>query len=102
MNTLLLAVVLPVVLGTGGLFYLGDKSQQGAPMGLIDGQLSPGPSSPNCVSSEPGVAGDQRVDALSGESWENLPAQLEAMGGVVYSVEYRCNRSDVSMGTRVC
>lgn len=64
-------------------FILGKTSQSGTSLGLIDGQLAPCPSTPNCVSSEDGTDAERSVAMLPAETWDDLPAQIEKMGGTV-------------------
>ena len=52
MKYVIIAILLLLVLGIGGFYCLGAKSQGGVALGLVDGRLAPCPSSPNCVSSE--------------------------------------------------
>lgn len=83
MKILIVAVLVLPVLVVGGLFYLGQKSAEGAAPGLQAGELAPCPSSPNCVSSEPGTPSEKLVDPLPLASWERLPSVIEEMGGTV-------------------
>lgn len=79
----LIGVAVLFALGIGGFFFLGMKSQNGAALGLVNGQLAACPSSPNCVSSEAGTEADKKVDPLPLEAWESLPAMIAEMGGTV-------------------
>ena len=83
MKILLIAVVLLVLLAAGGLYYLGLKSKEGAAPGLVDGRLSPCPSSPNCVLSELGAPESHKAAPLPADAWDRLPAIIEAAGGVI-------------------
>ncbi len=83
MKIALIVLVLLVVLVIGGLFYLGQQSRSGSAPGLSNGQLAACPSSPNCVSSESSASEDQAVDPLSADSWDRLPAAVQALGGTV-------------------
>lgn len=83
MKYVLLGATLLIVLGVGGLFYLGQKSQSGAAAGLVEGRLATCPSSPNCVSSEASASDGNRVDPLLGSVWAQLPAMIVDMGGTV-------------------
>ena len=83
MKFVFIGVALLAVLGLGGLFYLGQKSQGGAALGLVEGRLAPCPSSPNCVSSEADVPDEKRVDPLPVSAWARLPALIVEMGGAV-------------------
>jgi len=83
MKWIVLGVVLIVLAGVAGLFYLGQKSATGSAPGLSGGKLAACPSSPNCVSSEDGALQAQRVDPLPLDAWSKLPAVVEAMGGSV-------------------
>jgi uncharacterized protein (DUF1499 family) len=73
------------IAGVGGFFALGQASQKGSAPGLVGGTLAPCPSSPNCVSSEPGTPGEKRVAPLGPEVWDKLPRAIEAMGGTITS-----------------
>jgi len=79
----LYAIVFLAVIGVGSFFYLGYSSQSGTAAGLVDGQLSPCPESPNCASSEAGTSAEKLVDALPVEAWERLPEAIAALGGAV-------------------
>ncbi|MEM7504548.1 MAG: DUF1499 domain-containing protein, partial [Pseudomonadota bacterium] len=83
MKYILIGVIALVVLGVGAFFYLGQKSQRGAAVGIVDGRLASCPSSPNCVSSEDDAPDEKRVDPLSASAWTRLPAAITEMGGVV-------------------
>ncbi|MEM7281170.1 MAG: DUF1499 domain-containing protein [Pseudomonadota bacterium] len=83
MKYVLIGVVLLLVLGVGAFFYLGQKSQSGEAAGLVDGRLSPCPSSPNCVSSEANTEDEKKVATLSSDSWAQIPGAITDMGGVV-------------------
>jgi len=72
-----------LLLGVGGFFFLGMKSQNGAALGIVDGQLAACPSSPNCVSSETGTEEDKKVASLPLGAWATLPAVVTEMGGTV-------------------
>ncbi|WOE76462.1 DUF1499 domain-containing protein [Alterisphingorhabdus coralli] len=72
-----------VLVGVAGFFYLGHASQDGDAPGLVAGQLSPCPDSPNCVSSEQGTAQEKAVDTLPMGSWEKLPTAITDMGGTI-------------------
>ena len=67
----------------GGLFYLAQKSKTGEAPGLTGGRLAPCPSSPNCVSSEPGTPESHRADPLPADAWGRLPEILRAEGGEI-------------------
>lgn len=83
MKYALSGIVILVVLGVGAFIYLGQQSKEGTAPGLVDGRLAPCPTSPNCVSSEPGTPDDKRVDPLPADSWTKLPQVIESMGGTV-------------------
>lgn len=83
MKTLIIIVVVLVVVGVGGLVYLGQKSRTGTAPGLQAGQLTACPSSPNCVSSEAGTPQEQKVDPLPLRVWGQIPSVVEEMGGTV-------------------
>lgn len=80
-------VLVLLVLGVGGFFYLGQQSQSGAAPGLVDGQLSPCPSSPNCVTSEAHATAEQRVETFDLSSWVKLPTVVNDLGGMVTKAE---------------
>jgi len=81
MKKVLTGVIALIILGVGGLFYLGQKSQSGAALGLVEGRLASCPSSPNCVSSETSASTDNLVDPLRVGIWAKLPEIIDAMGG---------------------
>lgn len=83
-------VVVLVLLGVGGFFYLGQQSKSGSAPGLVSGALAPCPDTPNCASSEEDTAQDKRVDPLPRHDWDALPVTLEAMGArvIVQSDDY--------------
>ena len=78
-----IAIGVLVLLGIGAFFYLGMQSKNGTAPGLIEGQLTACPDSPNCVSSETDTPYEKRVDPLPLSTWDALPAALEDMGGSV-------------------
>jgi uncharacterized protein (DUF1499 family) len=80
---ILFGVIGIVGLGIGGFFYLGIQSQGGTAPGLIDDQLSPCPSSPNCASSEASTDAEKRVVPLPADAWDQLPTLIAEMGGTV-------------------
>ena len=83
MKYVLYGIIALVVLGVGGFVYLGQSSQSGQAAGLVDGKLSPCPSSPNCVSSEAGTPDDKKVEPLTVSAWDQIPAAIGEMGGVI-------------------
>ena len=83
MNILFLSGLSLIAVVVGGLFYLAHQSKAGSPPGLSGGALTACPSSPNCVCSERGAADSHAVDPLPAASWAQLPAAVEAAGGVV-------------------
>lgn len=83
MKTLIIIGVVLVVVGVGGLVYLGQKSRTGTAPGLQAGQLTACPSSPNCVSSEANTPQEQKVDPLPFRVWGQIPSVVEEMGGTV-------------------
>ena len=72
-----------VLVGFVAFFILGQTSQNGKALGLVNGRLAPCPSSPNCVSSEEGIEADKAVAMLPAQAWDKLPQTVEAMGGTV-------------------
>lgn len=83
MKRVMIGVFVLILLGVGGLLFLGQQSQGGAPAGLVQERLAPCPSSPNCVSSEPNTEEEKRVDPLPIVVWAQLPEAIVAMGGTV-------------------
>ncbi len=81
MKMAFIAVTVLLALIIGGLLFLSSQSKSGAAAGLIDGKLSPCPSSPNCVSSEAGTPDSHRVEPLPLAAWDRLPAVIAEMGG---------------------
>ncbi|MAW79614.1 MAG: hypothetical protein CMI63_05205 [Parvularcula sp.] len=84
----LLAIIAAIIILVGvlGVVMLAQKSRSGAPPGLTDGALAPCPSSPNCVSSEPGTPESHAVASLSLEAWERLPQLIGEKGGRVVAL----------------
>ncbi len=72
---------------SGALFFLGQKSQNGAAPGVIDGALAPCPSSPNCVVSENHADEKHRIDPLPSAAWEKIPNAISAAGGDVTHID---------------
>jgi len=72
---------------SGAFFYLGQKSQNGAAPGLVDGALAPCPGSPNCVVSEAHSDEKHRIDPLPLAAWEKIPDALASAGGEVATVD---------------
>lgn len=87
MKYFIYAVGLLLVLGVGGFFYLGQKSQSGVAEGLVSGKLVDCPSAPRCVTSEEGAEDSQSVDPLPVAAWAGLPTVIADMGGAVTSQE---------------
>lgn len=83
MKKILYVLIALFLLGVAGLFYLGQKSQEGDAPGLVDGSMAPCPASPNCVSSETETAGEQKVEPLPVTVWEDVPAIVADLGGAV-------------------
>ncbi|MEM6476832.1 MAG: DUF1499 domain-containing protein [Pseudomonadota bacterium] len=80
------ALIITLVLALaalGGLFYLGQMSKAGTPLGLSDGQLAPCPESPNCASSEAGTESEKLVNMLPDTSWSLLPVVIVKQGGEI-------------------
>lgn len=82
-----LTILVLIVAGVGGLFFLAQKSKAGSPPGIIGGKLAPCPSSPNCVSSEEGTNEEHRVSPLPVTSWDKLPGLIEAQGGRIVDLK---------------
>lgn len=68
---------------SGAFFFLGQKSQNGAAPGLVDGVLAPCPSSPNCVVSEAHADDKHRVGPLPLSAWDNIENAVSAAGGEI-------------------
>ena len=83
LKSVLIIGVAIVAIGGVGFFLLGLSSQSGTAPGVADGQLTPCPGSPNCVSSEDGTPSDKQVDPLPVTSWEQIPTVIGIMGGAV-------------------
>lgn len=83
MKTIIIGIILLALAAVGGLFYLGQKSREGDPPGLVEGRLADCPSSPNCVSSEADTSTGQRVEPLPVSDWSRIPAVVADMGGTV-------------------
>lgn len=81
MKIILLVVIAIVVLGASGAIFLSMKSKSGSAPGLINGALAPCPSTPNCVSSEPGTTASHSIAPLDGDSWDKLLGAIEEAGG---------------------
>ncbi len=75
------------VMISGSFFFLGQKSQNGAAPGLVDGVLAPCPSSPNCVVSEAHADDKHRIDPLPSTAWEKIPGAVTAAGGEVTQLD---------------
>ena len=80
---ILIVLAILSVVGVAGFAYLGVSSQSGSAPGLVDGQLSPCPDSPNCVSSEAGTVADKLTETLPASAWDALPQVVDDMGGEV-------------------
>ena len=83
MKYALIGIVLLLLIGIGGLFVLGNRSQNGSAPGLVNGELAACPASPNCAASTSGTDEAQRVEPLPVSVWAQLPATVAAMGGQV-------------------
>ena len=73
------------LLAIAGLAWLSWSSREPT-LGLENGRLKPCPGTPNCVCSEPGTPGSQRVDPLpfhgdADTAWKRVKGAIEAMGG---------------------
>lgn len=73
-----------ILLGVVMFFFLGMQSKKGSAKGLVDGQLAPCSSAPNCASSEVGTPEAKMVDPLSG-TMEDAKAAIVALGGEITS-----------------
>lgn len=87
MKIILLIIIAVIVVGVGGMFFLGQKSKSGAALGLQNGALAPCPSSPNCVTSEPGAPETHAVAPLPLTAWDKVPSVIEGAGGVIVASE---------------
>ena len=86
MKIIVLIILAIVLAGAGAFFFLAQKSKAGAAPGLVDGALAPCPSSPNCVSSEPGTPVSHAVVALPAAAWEKIPDMLDRHGARLVEV----------------
>jgi uncharacterized protein (DUF1499 family) len=89
MKIVIVGILFLVIAGTASLFYMGYKSREGSAPGLVQGQLSPCPGSPNCVSSEDGTPQGQSVEPLPADRWARIPDAVEALGGTIIQQESR-------------
>ena len=80
---IMVIAIVVIVLGVSGAILLSLKSKSGSALGLIDGALAPCPSSPNCVSSEPGTLPSHRVEPLDVSSWDKLSDMIVQSGGEI-------------------
>ncbi len=80
---IVIGVILAAIIG---FIALAQKSKSGAPPGLVDGALAQCPSSPNCVSSEPGVSSSHAIASLPLSAWDKLPDLIQESGGHVFSL----------------
>ena len=87
MKIVLGLVLIAVIAAAGGLFVLAQQSKSGAAAGLVNGALSPCPSSPNCVSSEAGTPESHAVAALPVSAWAGLPRLVEEQGGEIVAAQ---------------
>lgn len=87
MKIVLGLVLIAVIAAAGGLFVLAQQSKSGAAPGLANGALSPCPSSPNCVSSEPGTPESHAVAPLPASAWTVLPRLVEQQGGEIVAAQ---------------
>jgi len=73
-----------IVLVSVMFFILGLKSQKGSAPGIVNGELAPCSSKPNCVSSEKDTQPEKKVSPLKG-SFEAAKAAIIASGGTITS-----------------
>lgn len=99
MKILGLLVLVVLIAGAAGFFFLAQKSKSGTPPGLVEGKLAPCPTSPNCVSSEAGTDESHLVAPLPADSWERLPGAIEAAGGRI--VELRDDYIAAAFATKL-
>ncbi len=85
MKIMALIVVGLLALALAGFVFLGLRSQAGAPPGLQGGRLAPCPTSPNCVSTEPGAT-EPNAAPLPPDVWSRIPAAVESLGGETRTV----------------
>ncbi|MEM1229939.1 MAG: DUF1499 domain-containing protein [Pseudomonadota bacterium] len=83
MKYLLIGLIVLILLGVAGFYFMGRQSANGSAPGLQGERLAACPSSPNCACSEDGTAAEQSVSPLPLDSWAQLPALITSMGGVV-------------------
>ncbi|MEO1253054.1 MAG: DUF1499 domain-containing protein [Pseudomonadota bacterium] len=84
--SILIGLLIIVSLIGAGLFYLGQKSQDGDAPGIVDGTLAVCPGSPNCVVSEAHADDDHRVAPLPLAAWEKLPNAIGDAGGTITQI----------------
>lgn len=73
-----------ILLGIVMFFFLGMQSKKGSAKGLVDGQLAPCSSAPNCACSETGTPEAKMVEALSG-TMADAKAAIVSLGGEITS-----------------
>jgi len=83
MKIILSVLIGLVVFAVGGLFFLGQKSRTGTPLGLINGALAPCPDKPNCENSEGWQSQDENVAPLPQEAWEKIADAVTGLGGEI-------------------
>lgn len=86
MKALAVIVLALIAVSAAGLVALAQKSKAGSTPGLVDGRLSPCPSSPNCVSSETGTPESHAVAPLPLSAWAGLPDLIQERGGRVVAL----------------
>lgn len=87
MKVFVLVILALFIAALGGLVFLAQKSRAGMPPGLVDGALAPCPSSPNCVSSEPGTPERHAIAPLPLSAWPLLPDIVSEQGGAIVDVK---------------
>ncbi len=87
LGKILIGIAVAALIFVGYFFYLGRKSKDGAPLGLVDGALAACPSSPNCVVSEAHADDEHRIAPLPLSAWDRIPDAVRDAGGAVASQE---------------
>lgn len=87
MTYILIGLAVLAILGVGAFYFLGQKSKNGNAPGLVNGELSACPSSPNCVVSEGHADDKHRVEPLPRSVWDALPKVISDSGGEIVAQE---------------
>ncbi|MEM6414077.1 MAG: DUF1499 domain-containing protein [Pseudomonadota bacterium] len=87
MKRIMLIVGTLTIIAFAGFYGLAASSKNGQALGIVDGRLSPCPSSPNCVSSEVDTQDDKKVSSFPLSAWPKLPAVVSSLGGTIRTQE---------------